>query len=85
MSEKQDLFSMLLLFVQQYRELYAVQKKQWEREYDAFLKELPNKDEYLKQLKAQRGLVLAGLYLNYLGSLLLSTLSIVTCFLGSIS
>lgn len=51
---------MLFLFVQQYRELYAVQRKQWEREYDAFLEELPNKDEFLKQLKAQRGLVLTG-------------------------
>lgn len=60
MSEKRDLFLMLLLFVQQYRELYAMQKKQWKSEYDAFLEELPDKDGYLKQLKAQRGLVLTG-------------------------
>ena len=33
------------------------QLKQWEADYHSFIESLPDKDEYLKQLKALRGSV----------------------------
>ena len=42
---------------QRYKEMSEVQLKQWAMEYQAFLETLPDREEYLKQLKTLRGSV----------------------------
>ena len=42
---------------QHYVELHEMKKKEWDVEYKTFMGALPDKEDYLKQLKALRGLV----------------------------
>lgn len=42
---------------QRYKEMSEAQLKQWATEYQAFLETLPDREEYLKQLKTIRGSV----------------------------
>ena len=44
---------------QHYMELHELKKKEWDVAYQTFMDGLPDKDDYLRQLKALRVLVRA--------------------------
>ena len=44
----------LCCILQRYKQLHALQKGRWENDYEAFLKTVPDKEEYLEQLKVLR-------------------------------